>query len=138
MVSLSTDYIDLHLIILAGWKRVDVEEKWFLKRSKACVDPSKFVLARAERSSSFVSPYPSTYYCDVPRPGRDVIQNDLCRPLPTQNFPPPPPPAPAPVVGTPEWQEWKERQNTVKQIRVWTRDGAGPVTITPPQACTLL
>ncbi|TBU46648.1 hypothetical protein BD309DRAFT_953572 [Dichomitus squalens] len=100
-----------------GWLRIDVEDGWFLKPTKA-----------------FVVPYPSTYYCDVPKPGRDVIQNDLCRPLPTQSFPPPPPPRPAPVVGTPEWQEWKQKQDSVKQIRAWTRNGGSEIVTPGPAA----
>ncbi|CDO77597.1 hypothetical protein BN946_scf184936.g22 [Trametes cinnabarina] len=90
-----------------GWKRVDVQDKWF--RSKA---PSKFV-----------SPYPTTHWCEVP---------------PTS---PPPPPEPVPVVGTPEWQAWKERQKT-RVVTARTRavlpstQTAPPVTSAPSVAST--
>ncbi|KAI1790386.1 hypothetical protein LXA43DRAFT_1016888 [Ganoderma leucocontextum] len=96
-----------------GWKRVDVQDTWLRKESKL-----------------FIVPYPNTYWCDVPKHS-DVIQNDLCRPLPRQNFPPLPPPQPTPVVGTPEWQEWKKKQDSGKAVNAWTRNGPVPAMITP-------
>ncbi|KAI0330398.1 hypothetical protein GY45DRAFT_1277940 [Cubamyces sp. BRFM 1775] len=81
--------------------------------------------------SKFVSPYPPTHWCDVPKE-RNVIHNPLCRPLPRVNFPPPPPER-MPVVGTPEWQAWKQRQNGMRAVTAWTRDAPPP----PPSANTL-
>ncbi|KAI0827750.1 hypothetical protein BC628DRAFT_154677 [Trametes gibbosa] len=78
---------------------------------------------------SFVSPYPPTHWCEVPAE-KNVIHNSLCRPLPRDNFPPPPP-EPSPVVGTPEWLEWKKRQNAPPPMTAWTRG-----TVPSPAATT--
>ncbi|KAI0800242.1 hypothetical protein C8Q74DRAFT_1214239 [Fomes fomentarius] len=101
-----------------GWKRVDVTEGWI-----------------AKRSPKFVSPYPKTTWCDIPKIG-NVIQNDLCRPLPRARFPPPPT-EPAPVVGTPEWQEWNRRQEGSRTVRGWVR-GTPPESLhAPPRSATM-
>ncbi|KAH9935126.1 uncharacterized protein BXZ73DRAFT_76835 [Epithele typhae] len=98
-----------------GWKRVDVTDAWVMNQKAI--------------NKLFVSPYPQSQWCAVPRRIDDVIQNDLCRPLPTQQFPPPPPTKPAPVVGTAEWQRQRDAPAGVRGPSKPQSSGSTPQTV---------
>ena len=82
---------------------MDVKDAWFKDpNEKYIVRLLECILANASWRSfaKFVVPYPKTRRCEIPRID-DVIQNDLCRPLPVernyQEYVPPPPPERPPV-----------------------------------------
>ncbi|KAI0074854.1 hypothetical protein K474DRAFT_1664954 [Panus rudis PR-1116 ss-1] len=81
-----------------GWKRIDIKNAWYQGWD-------------AVNNDRIVHPYPATEYCEAVQ--ADVTGEPLCRPLPVKSFPPPKS-DPAPPVGTPEWQQWKQRQDILK------------------------
>ncbi|KAF8435148.1 hypothetical protein L210DRAFT_3506421 [Boletus edulis BED1] len=77
-----------------GWKRIDVDEAWFK--------------AWSPQNRNIKSPYPKTYFCDVPV--EDHTTHPLCRPLPGAVKTPPVEviATPQPVVGSAAWIRSKD------------------------------
>ncbi|KAN0137854.1 hypothetical protein V8E53_004338 [Lactarius tabidus] len=70
--------------VVAGWKRVNIEDRWFN--------------GWTANNSIIRHPYPKTSQCDLPSEAQTGAP--MCRPLPQESFPVPPP---APPVGSAGW-----------------------------------
>ncbi|KAH9833596.1 uncharacterized protein C8Q71DRAFT_774092 [Rhodofomes roseus] len=92
-----------------GWKRIDLLDEWFYSKENG--------IRWHPVNNVIVYPYPATERCDPPP--EDPTRENLCRPLPVQQFKPPPPPRPPPV-GSPAWNTMKEAESSGQPNRAAT------------------